>query len=151
MDDVRWLTEREQSVWRRYLAATRLLETEIDRQLQRDAGLPATYFEILVTLSEAPGRTLRMSELAEQLRFSRSRLSHAVSKMEARGWIRRTECPSDKRGAFAVLTDAGFAVLHGVAPGHVEQVRGLLFDVLTPEQVDQLGEICAAINRAAEN
>ncbi|HWC82323.1 MAG TPA: MarR family transcriptional regulator [Pseudonocardiaceae bacterium] len=151
MDEVRWLTGPEQEVWRRYLAATRLLETEIDRQLQRDAGLPATYFEILVALSEAPDRTMRMSELAEFARFSRSRLSHAVARMESAGWVVRTECPSDKRGAFAVLTEAGFAVLSGVAPGHVELVRSMLFDVLTPEQVDQLGEICSAINEAAKN
>ena len=151
MDDARWLTDREQQVWRRYLAATRLVESEIDRQLQRDAGLPATYFEILVALSEAPEHTLRMSELADFLRFSRSRLSHAVSKLERQGWIERTECPSDKRGSFAVLTERGFEVLQAAVPGHVEQVRKVLFDVLSPEQLDQLGDIATTIHESAEN
>src|SRR2546429_4395563 len=142
MDDARWLTDREQVVWRRYLAATRLVESEIDRQLQRDAGLPATYFEILVALSESPGRTLRMSELADLLRFSRSRLSHAVAKLERQGWVERTGCPSDQRGSFAVLTARGFEALRAAVPGHVEQVRKILFDVLSPGQLDPLGDIC---------
>jgi DNA-binding MarR family transcriptional regulator len=148
MAEVRWLTKEQQRVWRNYLAATRMVESEIERQLQRDSRMPATYYEIMVSLSEAPDRTLRMSELAERNRFSRSRLSHAVARMEAAGWIERRECPSDKRGAFAVLTEEGFAVLADAAPGHVEQVRSLLFDVLTDEQIGQLGEICATIRKA---
>jgi DNA-binding MarR family transcriptional regulator len=150
MDEARWLTEREQVVWRRYLAATRLVESEIDRQLQREAGLPATYFEILVALSEAPQHTMRMSELAELLLFSRSRLSHAIAKMEREGWVERRECPSDKRGAFAALTDSGFEVLRRAAPGHVEQVRSLLIDMLSPDQLEQLGEICGIIHKGVE-
>jgi DNA-binding MarR family transcriptional regulator len=148
MAEVRWLSKEQQRVWRNYLAATRMLETETERQLQRDSRMPATYYEIMVSLSEAPGRTLRMSELAERNRFSRSRLSHAVARMESEGWIERRDCPSDKRGAFAVLTEAGFAVLADAAPGHVEQVRSLLFDNLTEEQVNQLGEICATIRKS---
>ena len=81
MAEVRWLSKEQQRVWRNYLAATRMLETEIERQLQRDSRMPATYYEIMVSLSEAPDRTLRMSELAERNRFSRSRLSHAVARM----------------------------------------------------------------------
>lgn len=148
MGEVRWLTEEQQAVWRHYMAATRMLFGEMERQLQRDSGMPTTYFEIMVSLSEARDRTLRMSELADRSRFSRSRLSHAVARMEEAGWVERRECPSDKRGAFAVLTDKGFDVLAAAAPGHVEQVRALLFDVLTPEQVAQLGEIAAAIRKA---
>ncbi len=148
MAEARWLTKEQQRVWRSYLAATRMLDSEIERQLQRDSGMPATYYEIMVSLSEAPDRTLRMSELAERNRFSRSRLSHAVSRMEAEGWIERRECPSDKRGSFAVLTEDGFAALAAAAPGHVEQVRTLLFDVLTDEQIQQLGEICATVRKA---
>lgn len=148
MAEVRWLSKEQQRVWRNYLAASRMLDTEIERQLQRDSRMPATYYEIMVSLSEAPDRTLRMSELAERNRFSRSRLSHAVSRMEAEGWIERRECPSDKRGSFAVLTEDGFAALAAAAPGHVEQVRTLLFDVLTDEQIQQLGEICATVRKA---
>jgi DNA-binding MarR family transcriptional regulator len=148
MSETRWLTEREQRVWRNYIAATRRVFGEMERQLQRDSGMPATYYEIMVSLSEAPERTLRMSELAERSRFSRSRLSHAVARMEQAGWIERRECPEDKRGAFAVLTDNGFDALAAAAPNHVDQVRTVLFDTLSDEQVDQLGDICAAIRKA---
>jgi DNA-binding MarR family transcriptional regulator len=148
MGDAQWLSAEHQRVWRNYIAATRMVESELERQLQRDSGLPTTYFEIMVSLSEAPDRTLRMSELAERSRFSRSRLSHAIARMEQQGWVERRGCPSDKRGAFAVLTEKGFATLDGAAPGHVAQVRSLLFDVLDEEQIAQLGEICAALRKA---
>ena len=107
--------------------------------------MPHTYYEILVALSEAPGRTLRMNQLADLCQSSRSRLSHAVSRLEEAGWVRREACPTDKRGALAVLTDKGFAALEAAAPGHVEGVRRHVFDVLTPEQVAELGRISAAI------
>ena len=141
----RWLDDEEQRTWRAFLAAIRLLTSELDRELQRDADMPHTYYEILVALSEAPGRTLRMNELAELSQSSRSRLSHAISRLEEVGWVERRACPTDKRGALATLTDAGFAVLEAAAPGHVEAVRENLFDLLTPEQVRQLGEISAAV------
>ena len=141
MDDARWLTDREQVVWRRYLAATRLVESEIDRQLQRDAGLPATYFEILVALSESPDRMMRMSELADRCLSSRSRLSHAIDRLEENGWVRREPCASDRRGWVAVLTDEGFEAVREAAPVHVGSVREHLVDALAPEQLLQLGEI----------
>ena len=150
MGDVRWLSAEQQRVWRNYMAATRMVESAIDRQLQKDSGMPTTYYEIMVSLSEAPDRTLRMSELADRSRFSRSRLSHAVARMEQEGWVERRDCPSDKRGAFAVLTDKGQATLADAAPGHVEQVRSSLFDVLTEEQIGQLGEICATVRKAGD-
>jgi DNA-binding MarR family transcriptional regulator len=143
--ETRWLDETEQATWRAFLAAIRLLTNQLDRELQRDADMPHTYYEILVALSEAPCRALRMNELADLCQSSRSRLSHAVSRLEEAGWVRREACPTDKRGALAVLTDKGFAALEAAAPGHVEAVRHHLFDVLTPAQVDQLGEISAAI------
>jgi len=145
VDETRWLSEDEQRVWRAFLTAVRLLTDELDRELQHDADMPHTYYEILVALSEAPCRTLRMNHLAEVCQSSRSRLSHAVSRLEEAGWVRRMACPTDKRGALAVMTDEGFAALEAAAPGHVETVRRNLFDVLTPEQVRQLGEISAAI------
>lgn len=145
MAETRWLSEDEQVVWRAFLTAIRLLTDELDRELQHDAGMPHTYYEILVALSEAPQRTLRMNHLAEMCQSSRSRLSHAVSRLEEAGWVRRVACPTDKRGALAVMTDEGFAVIERAAPGHVEAVRSHLFDVLTDEQVRQLGEISAAI------
>src|SRR5258708_21489009 len=101
MSGTRWLTADEQRAWRAYLEATTLLFDTLDRQLQADSGMPHGYYEILVRLSEAEGRSMRMSELADRTRSSRSRLSHAVSRLEERGWIRRAECASDPRGPVA--------------------------------------------------
>ena len=149
MANTRWLDSDEQRVWRSFLGATQMLFEELSRELQRDAGMPHAYYEILVRLSEAPDRTLRMSQLAERSQYSRSRLSHAVAKLEGAGWVQRTECDTDRRGLMAVLTDKGFAALEAAAPGHVETVRTLLFDPLTPQQVRQLGAISDAILAAA--
>ncbi|MEV4017547.1 MarR family transcriptional regulator [Nonomuraea angiospora] len=146
----RWLDADEQHTWRNFLAATQLINEALDRQLQRDASMPHTYYMILVALSEAPGRSMRMSELAARAQSSQSRLSHAVARLEERGWVRRERCPDDGRGSFAVLTDTGFAALAAAAPGHVEEVRRSLFDVLTPEQVRRLDEICAAVRNTLE-
>ena len=103
----RWLDPDEQRTWRAFLTASRALMDALDRELQRDAGMPHAYYEILVRLSEAPDRRLRMSELAELTGSSRSRLSHAAARLEASGWIRREDCPTDRRGQIAVLTDDG--------------------------------------------
>lgn len=137
----RWLDPDEQRTWRAFLAATRGLMETLDRELQRDAGMPHAYYEILVRLSEAPERRLRMSELADVTGSSRNRLSHAVARLEDAGWVRREDCPTDRRGQIAHLTDAGFATLAAAAPGHVEGVRRHLFDALTPAQVTQLRRI----------
>lgn len=145
MTEPRWLDEREQRAWRAYLNGSRLLSAQLDRELQQSSGIPHAYYEILVRLSEAPDRTLRMSDLAHASVSSRSRLSHAVARLEEAGWVRRDSCPTDRRGAFAVLTEEGFAQLAAAAPGHVEGVRGHLFDALTPAQVDQLREIFEAV------
>jgi DNA-binding MarR family transcriptional regulator len=141
----RWLDEREQRAWRAFLAASRQLLDRLDRELQRDAGMPHTYYEILVRLSEAPQRRMRMSELADAMLASRSRLSHAAARLEDAGWLQREDCETDKRGQFAVLTDEGFRVLAAAAPGHVEGVRTHLFDALTKAQVGQLTEISEAL------
>ncbi|MEH0935851.1 MarR family winged helix-turn-helix transcriptional regulator [Micromonospora psammae] len=141
----RWLDPDEQRTWRAFLTASRALMETLDRELQRDSGIPHAYYEILVRLSEAPGRQLRMSELAETTGSSRSRLSHAVARLETAGWIRREECPTDRRGQVAVLTDAGFDALAAAAPGHVEGVRRHLFDALSPAQVDQLRRISESL------
>ncbi|GAA4007328.1 MarR family transcriptional regulator [Allokutzneria multivorans] len=142
MSDTRWLDAGEQGTWRALVSVLGRLNEQLDRQLQRDTGIPLTYYEILVRLSETPGRELRMSELAEQSEYSRSRLSHAVSKLEKLGWVRRKSCPTDKRGQLAELTDEGMASLVAAAPGHVTEVRKLVFDPLTAREVQQLGELC---------
>ena len=141
----RWLDEDEQKTWRALLGAVDVLQAGLDAQLQADAGMPHTYYEVLVRLSEAPEQQLRMSALAEAAGSSRSRLSHAVGQLEARGWVRREPCPNDRRGQVAVLTAAGFAALEQAAPGHVASVRALLFDRLTPTQVGQLRRIGEAV------
>ena len=145
MPDIRWLDEREQLTWRAFLTATKLLFDQVERQLQHDSKLPHAYFEILVRLSETPGRVMRMSELASTSLSSRSRLSHAIARLEEAGWVRRKPCPSDRRGQLAELTDEGMARLRGVVPGHVEEVRSLLFDALTPGQQEALREVSEAI------
>jgi len=137
----RWLDRDEQRAWRAFLTATRLLFDQLDREMQRDAGIPLSYYEILVRLSEAPEHKLRMSTLAEQSLTSRSRLSHAVARLEERGWVRREPSPGDRRGQLAVLTEKGYAALVDAAPGHVEGVRRHLLDPLTPEEFAELGRI----------
>jgi len=144
-EDSRWLTADEQLAWRTFLTACQTLFSTIDAQLLRDSDIPHGYYEILVRLSETPGRALRMTQLAEASTSSKSRLSHAVARLEERGWVRRADCPTDRRGQIAQLTDEGFAALAAAAPGHVDQVRRSLIDRLTPEQVEQLREISAAI------
>ena len=147
----RWLTDDEQRAWRAYLEATNLLFEALDRQAQTDAGMPHAYYEILVRLSEAPERALRMSDLATHTRSSRSRLSHAVARLEERGWVERRDCPTDRRGQVAVLTDVGFSALADAAHGHVEAVRTHLIDQLTPEQVGQLEAIGQAVLKGLES
>lgn len=141
----RWLDDDEQRTWRAFLGATRLVFDQLDRELQRDSAIPHGYYEILVRLSEAPDRSLRMSALADRSQSSRSRLSHAVARLEENGWVRRESCADDKRGQIARLTDDGFAALAAAAPMHVEGVRKHVFDPLTPEQVTQLGAISTAM------
>jgi DNA-binding MarR family transcriptional regulator len=144
----RWLSADEQVTWRAFVGSCHAFFAAIDTQLQRDAGMPLAYYEILVRLSEAPDRQLRMTQLAEATAASKSRASHAVARLEERGWVRRRDCPTDRRGQLAELTDEGYAVLAAAAPGHVEQVRRTLFDPLTPEQVQQVTAISTAIMAA---
>lgn len=145
MDGFRWLTQQEQRAWRAYIDSTISMLDALDHQLSDDSGMPLAYYEILVRLSEAPGRTLRMGELAARTNSSRSRISHAVRRLEAKGWLARDGVEHDKRGQYANLTEAGFAALEAAAPAHVTRVRTALIDVLTPEQLDQLTVIGEAI------
>jgi DNA-binding MarR family transcriptional regulator len=144
-DETQWLEPDELETWLSYVAATTLLEGALDRQLQRDAEMPHAYYQILAMLSEVPDRSLRMSELAAITQSSQSRLSHAVARLERKGWVRRKPCAEDRRSTFAQLTEEGFAALAAAAPGHVCTVRRHLFDRLTPEQVGQLREITRAV------
>jgi DNA-binding MarR family transcriptional regulator len=134
----RWLNRDEQRVWGAFSAATRLLLDRLDRDLQHDGGMPHSYYIVLAVLADAPDERLRMSDLARRTLSSSSRLSHAVRRLEMMGWVRRERCAGDRRGALAVLTDAGYAALQRAAPGHVASVRAHFFDALTPAQLDQL-------------
>ena len=141
----RWLDDREQRAWRAYLVASSRLQEVLDRELQARSGMPHTYYMILAILSEAPEHGVKMTELAEVLKSSVSRLSHAVRKLEETGWIRRDADPADGRVTYACLTDEGMRVLENAAPGHVTTVVDNVFDRLSRAQVDQLYDISAAI------
>jgi DNA-binding MarR family transcriptional regulator len=141
----RWLDDEEQRIWRRFAAVVTLLPAALEAQLQRDAQLTHFGYWAMAMLSEAPGHSLRMSELAMMANGSQSRLSHLISRLEERGWVRRERVGEDGRGYVAVLTDAGFEKVRTTAPGHVEEVRQLIFDQLSPEQIEALDGICQSI------
>jgi DNA-binding MarR family transcriptional regulator len=146
----KWLTTQEQEVWRAFLSLDNHVRKAITRQLAEDSDMPAAYYEILVQLSEAPGRTLRMSALAAATEGSQSQLSHAVNRLEERGWVSRTRCREDGRGWFACLTDEGMQALVDAAPGHVNCVRKTLFDPLTEQQQQALLEIARTVLDAGQ-
>jgi DNA-binding MarR family transcriptional regulator len=141
----RWLDAPEAQTWLNVAQVLMLLPTALDRQLRDDAGIPHAYYQILAMLSHEPDRSMRMTELAKRTGTTSSRLSHAAGTLEQRGWIQREACSWDKRGQIARLTDEGLAALVAAAPGHVAEVRRLIFDHLTPEEVAQLGAVTAKI------
>jgi DNA-binding MarR family transcriptional regulator len=139
------LTEEQQRTWRAWLTVSELLPRVLDAQLQRDAGISHAAYVVLAMLSEAPGRSRRMSDLARRANQSQSRLSHTVARLEERAWVRRERASDDGRGALAVLTDAGWDVVRSVAPGHVDAVREAMFGPLTAEQTRVVGEALEAV------
>ena len=145
MSDTRWLSDQEQRAWRKLAALMSVVPTALDGQLQRDAGLTMFGYWVLAMLSEAPGRQLRMSHLAQQSNASASRVSHVVSRLEEQGFVARRKAEADARGSIAELTEAGMAKVVASAPGHVEKVRSLIMDGLAPEQVELLDELCTAL------
>ena len=136
--ETRWLTEDERATWVRLVAVVELLPGVLDSQLRRDSGLTHFEYFVLAMLSEAEEWTRRMTSLAQLASASLPRLSHVVRRLEERGLVRRTPCPEDRRATNARLTDAGYAAVVAAAPGHVDNVRHHVLDVLTPEQLDQL-------------
>jgi DNA-binding MarR family transcriptional regulator len=145
MDEPRWLTDEQQRAWRRFIAVMIKLPAALEAQLQRDAGLTHVGYIVLSTLSEQSQRTLPMSRLAAMASASLSRLSHVVSRLEAQGWVRRERHPQDGRVQLAVLTDAGYAKVVDVAPGHAEAVQQFVFDALSRVQIRQLERVCEAL------
>ena len=145
IEAMEWLTDEQQAAWRPFIALLLRLPAALDAQLQRDAGITSFDYLVLSGLSESPNRTLRMSELAAIANSSLSRLSHVVSRLEAKGWVRREPCPGDGRFINAVLTDDGGQKVLTTAPGHVAAVRELLIEVLSQEEFAQLGAISARV------
>ena len=143
--DTEWLDRPELGAWVRLVAVLELLPSVLDTQLRRDADLLHFEYFTLAMLSEAPHRTLRMTELARQTNATLPRLSHVVGRLEDRGFIERFPCPEDRRATNARLTDAGWAKVQDAAPGHVATVRRSVIDALTPEQIAQLTAIADAI------
>ena len=145
MESPNWLDETEMRAWRGYLRMRTMLDAELARELNRDSGLSTADYEVLVHLSEVAGHRLRMNELGASMLWSKSRLSHQVGRMEQRGLVVRENCPSDARGSFVRLTEAGLDAIVGAAPEHVETVRKHLFDLLTREQIETLGDITTVV------
>ena len=141
----RWLDDDELRAWLNLAGVFLKLPPTLDSQLQRDSALTHFDYLCLAMLSEAPDRTLRMSELAGKVNASLSRLSHVVTKLEGRGWICREPCPGNRRVTMARLTEQGWGVLVEAAPGHVEMVRHLVFEGLGREDVAALDRIAGHI------
>ena len=139
--DFRWLTAEEQRVWRRWMTLNAQLSATLQRELQDDAGLSTQDYEVLVHLTDNPEGRMRVTDLARLMQWERSRVSHHVTRMERRRLVQRVECAEDGRGAFVVITPQGRAAIEQAAPGHVNTVRRLVFDALSPEEVDAFGTI----------
>jgi DNA-binding MarR family transcriptional regulator len=139
-DNTPWLDPLQLRDWKWLMAMLETLPSALDAQLKRDAGLNTFEYLILAGLSEAPGRSLPLSTLATFAQGSLSRLSHAVSRLEEQGWVVRRACQEPGRRSEAVLTDAGWLKIQQTAPGHVREVRRLVIDTLTPDQLRILGE-----------
>lgn len=140
-----WLTDDELAAWRGLLTMTARLEARLNRELQAQSDLSLADYEVLVPLSEADEGRLRMYELAQAMTWEQSRLSHHLTRMQKRGLVERTNCDSDRRGAFVVLTTAGRSVIEAAAPAHVASVRALVFDALTPAQVKALATVSKVV------
>lgn len=146
----RWLDEREARAWRSMQSVLQPLETALNRQLARDSALSTADYGVLVALSEADHHRMRIRELVRSTGWEKSRVSHQIRRMESRGLVVRQECPTDARGAFIRLTAQGLVTIQQAAPAHVDEVRRLVVDVLTPQQLDQLAEITEAIGRSLD-
>lgn len=144
-DETQWLTPEESAAWVRLIAVAELLPGALDAQLLRDAGLTHFEYVALMALADAPGRTMRMTELASRTNATLPRLSHVARRLEERGLIRRFPCPEDRRATNATITEAGLELMAEAAPGHVGTVRANVFDALSAEQLEQLYVIAGAV------
>ncbi len=136
----KWLNSREMKAWRSYIITSRRLLDALDLDLEGH-DLSMADYEVLAQLSEAPGRRLRMSELAEIAMLSKSRLSHRITVMEKAGWVTRQACTEDKRGSWAVMTDKGFRAIVKAAPDHVRSVRERFLDRLSVKDQESMATL----------
>ncbi|MGN0064431.1 MAG: MarR family winged helix-turn-helix transcriptional regulator [Nocardioides sp.] len=148
--ETRWLDDNEMAAWLPLVRVVQVLPHALDSQLREEVGISHAYYSMLALLSQAEDRTLSMGELARSTGTTPSRLSHAVDVLVGRGWVERVRCDADRRVQYAVLTDTGMEVVREVAPRHVAQVRRLVFDRLTPEQVDVLAAVSSSILEALD-
>ena len=147
----RWLDDDEMRLWRAFVEASGRAIAAIDADLRADSDLTIDDYEVLVHLSADPDRRVRMSELADLVLQSRSRLTQRIDRMVARGWVERVRCPSDRRGTFAHLTDEGFSVLADAAPAHVESVRRHIIDRLDRDQMRAGADALSAMVAPADD
>jgi DNA-binding MarR family transcriptional regulator len=145
-----WLTTEQQRDWRSFLLGSTLLMDRLDRDLREHHDLSLPEYEILVRLSESGNRALRMAELADSVKNSRSRITHTIARMERAGLVVRKQCPSDGRGVIAHLTERGHAKLVDAAPDHVDSVRSALIDVVGPEDLTAIGRAFRTVAEALE-
>ena len=141
----RWLDDSEMRAWLGYRRMFLLLNAQVNRDLARDSGLSEPDYDVLSNLAEAPDQRGRLSELAARMLWSQSRLSHHISRMEQRGLVTREECQTDARGSVVVLTKQGQRTLEKAAPHHVESVRKHIIDLLSPKQIEALGDIAETV------
>ncbi|MEU5690935.1 MarR family transcriptional regulator [Actinosynnema sp. NPDC020468] len=137
----RWLDEGEMRAWRNYVVGASMLADRLHRELQDGHEVSLADYEVLVRLSERTGLRMRMSQLADEVASSKSRVSHQVARMEKEGLLRRRECPEDGRGVFAELTEKGMEVLAGSAPTHVEGVRTHMIDLLSRDEQELVAKV----------
>ncbi len=145
-DQTRWLDDDEQRSWRALLMGMTLLLDRLDDDLRRRCDLSLVEYEILVRLSEAEDRRMRMAHLADALAHSRSRVTHTVARMEHAGLVLRQSSPDDGRGVVATMTDKGFDLLERMAPVHVEGVRAHLVDLVAREDFLAVGRVMNAVS-----
>jgi DNA-binding MarR family transcriptional regulator len=140
-----WLTDEQQSAWRALLHMTSRLQSRLNRELQSSASLSLAEYDVLVLLSEAPDTRLRVRDMADELQWEQSRVSHQVSRMTAKGLVEREECETDRRGSYVGLTEAGRSAIEHAAPEHARLVRRLVFTGLTDRQVTALRNTANAV------
>ena len=143
--EARWLDETQQHSWRALMMGMTLLMERLDDDLRREFGMSLTEYEVLVRLSERPGRAMRMAQLADAMAHSRSRITHTIARMEAAGYVVRGTTPEDGRGVVATMTETGYELLVKAAPCHVESVRRNLVDLVSEDDFAAVGRVFDAV------